>query len=134
MSTAILGLSETGELEKIHDRWLSKSNCSKPRGAQSGDSEQLNVRSFWGLFLGCGIAGLVAFFIHFFKVVRGFCKHKSEEEEAIPSPQSPLLKKLQSFLAYLDQKEVNSKPKSKRKRNNLSMNSNTISRSVSSPI
>nr|6VE8_A Chain A, Glutamate receptor 3.2 [Arabidopsis thaliana]6VEA_A Chain A, Glutamate receptor 3.2 [Arabidopsis thaliana] len=28
MSTAILGLSETGQLQKIHDKWLSRSNCS----------------------------------------------------------------------------------------------------------
>lgn len=128
MSTAILGLSETGELQKIHDKWLSKSNCSSPHGSQSGDSEQLNVHSFWGMFLVCGIACLVAIFIHFFKIVRDYCKHtpEEEEEEAIPPPQSSRLKKLQSFLAYVDQKEEESKRRSKRKRNDLSMNLNSI--------
>uniref|UniRef100_A0A1J3JEI1 Glutamate receptor n=1 Tax=Noccaea caerulescens TaxID=107243 RepID=A0A1J3JEI1_NOCCA len=128
MSTAILGLSETGELQKIHDKWLSKSNCSSPHGSQSGDSEQLNVHSFWGMFLVCGIACLVAIVIHFFKIVRDYCKHtpEEEEEEAIPPPQSSRLKKLQSFLAYVDQKEEESKRRSKRKRNDLSMNLNSI--------
>ncbi|CAA7022011.1 unnamed protein product [Microthlaspi erraticum] len=127
MSTAILGLSETGELQKIHDKWLSKSNCSSPHGSQSGDSEQLNVHSFWGMFLVCGIACLVAIFIHFFKIVRDYCKHTPEEEEAaIAPPQSSRLKKLQSFLAYVDQKEEESKRRFKRKRNDLSMNSNSI--------
>ncbi|CAH2051473.1 unnamed protein product [Thlaspi arvense] len=125
MSTAILGLSETGELQRIHDRWLSKSNCSTPNGSQSGDSEQLNVHSFWGMFLVCGIACLVALLIHLFKIVRDFCKHKPEgeveEEEAVTLPQSSRLKKLQSFLAYVDEKEVETKRRFKRKRSNLSM-------------
>lgn len=121
MSTAILGLSETGELQRIHDRWLSKSNCSSPHGSQSGDSEQLNVHSFWGMFLVCGIACLVALFIHFVKVVRNFIKHKPEEEEK----ESSRLKKLQTFLAYVDEKEEESKRKFKRKRSSLSMNANS---------
>ncbi|CAN6870082.1 unnamed protein product [Brassica oleracea] len=126
MSTAILGLSETGELQRIHDRWLSKSNCSSPHGSQSGDSEQLNVHSFWGMFLVCGIACLVALFIHFVKVVRNFIKHKPEEEEKdIPSPESSRLKKLQTFLAYIDEKEEESKRRFKRKRSSLSMNANS---------
>ncbi|XP_009121143.1 glutamate receptor 3.1 isoform X2 [Brassica rapa] len=126
MSTAILGLSETGELQRIHDRWLSKSNCSSPHGSQSGDSEQLNVHSFWGMFLVCGIACFVALFIHFVKVVRNFIKHKPEEEEKdIPSPESSRLKKLQTFLAYIDEKEEESKRRFKRKRSSLSMNANS---------
>ncbi|ESQ50784.1 hypothetical protein EUTSA_v10022533mg [Eutrema salsugineum] len=118
MSTAILGLSETGELQKIHDRWLSKSNCSSPHWSH-----------FWGMFLVCGIACFVALLIHFFKIVRDFCKHTPEEEEeaaAIPAPKSSRLKKLQRFLAYVDQKEEESKRRLKRKRSNLSMDANSI--------
>lgn len=129
MSTAILGLSETGELQKIHDRWLSKSNCSSPHGSQSGDSEQLNVHSFWGMFLVVGIACLVALFIHFFKIIRDFCKDTPEVvvEEAIPSPKSSRLTKLQTFLAFVDEKEEETKRRLKRKRNNdHSMNANSI--------
>lgn len=133
MSTAILGLSETGELQKIHDRWLSKSNCSKPHGSNSGDSEQLNVHSFWGMFVVVGIACIVALIFHFFKIVRDFCKHKPYEEEVIPPPPKPSrLTKLHTFLAFFDEKDEESKRRLKRKRtNDHSMNANSsISRST----
>ncbi|CAH2076683.1 unnamed protein product [Thlaspi arvense] len=121
MSTAILGLSETGKLQKIHDKWLSKSNCSNLNGSESDDDpEQLKLRSFWGLFLVCGIACFIALFIYFFKIVRDFCNHhKPEEEEVIaPSPERSSSRTLQTFLAYFDEKEDESKRRLKRKRNN----------------
>uniref|UniRef100_A0A1J3IV88 Glutamate receptor n=1 Tax=Noccaea caerulescens TaxID=107243 RepID=A0A1J3IV88_NOCCA len=123
MSTAILGLSETGQLQKIHDNWLSKSNCSNLNGSQSDDDpEQLKLRSFWGLFLVCGIACFISLAIYFFKIVRDFCNHhKPEEEEAItPSPEARApsrSKTLQTFLAYFDEKEDESNRRLKRKRN-----------------
>ncbi|KAL1215656.1 Glutamate receptor 3.2 [Cardamine amara subsp. amara] len=120
MSTAILGLSETGQLQKIHDKWLSRSNCSSLNGSQSEeDSEQLKLRSFWGLFLVCGIACFIALFIYFFKIVRDFCRHSNTEEEAIvPSPEISRSRTLQTFLAYFDEKEDESKRRLKRKRTN----------------
>lgn len=124
MSTAILGLSETGQLQKIHDNWLSKSNCSNLNGSQSDDDpEQLKLRSFWGLFLVCGIACFISLAIYFFKIVRDFCNHhKPEEEEAAitPSPEARApsrSKTLQTFLAYFDEKEDESNRRLKRKRN-----------------
>ncbi|XP_019088862.1 PREDICTED: glutamate receptor 3.2-like isoform X2 [Camelina sativa] len=119
MSTAILGLSETGQLQKIHDKWLSKSNCSNLNGSESvEDSEQLKLRSFWGLFLVCGIACFIALFIYFFMIVRDFCRHNKPEEEAatVPSPESSRSKTLLTFLAYFDEKEEETKRRLKRKR------------------
>lgn len=119
MSTAILGLSETGQLQKIRDKWLSRSNCSNLNGSESDeDSEQLKLRSFWGLFLVCGIACFIALFIYFFKIVRDFCRHSKPEEEAtVPSPESSRSKTVQTFLAYFDEREEESKRRMKRKRN-----------------
>lgn len=119
MSTAILGLSETGQLQKIHDKWLSRSNCSNLNGSVSDeDSEQLKLRSFWGLFLVCGISCFIALFIYFFKIVRDFFRHgKYDEEATVPSPESSRSKSLQTFLAYFDEKEDESKRRMKRKRN-----------------
>ncbi|KAJ0229741.1 Glutamate receptor 3.4 [Hirschfeldia incana] len=67
MSTAILQLSEEGELEKIHRKWLNyKHECSM----QISDSEnsQLSLKSFWGLFLICGITCFVALTVFFWRV------------------------------------------------------------------
>ncbi|KAK1396089.1 Glutamate receptor [Heracleum sosnowskyi] len=58
LSTAILQLSENGDLQRIHDKWLSKDACS----AQSNqiDDNRLSLNCFWGLFLICGIACFVS--------------------------------------------------------------------------
>ncbi|XP_077246921.1 glutamate receptor 3.3 isoform X2 [Tasmannia lanceolata] len=55
LSTAILTLSENGDLQRIHDKWLTRSDCS----SQTTDleSDQLHLKSFWGLFLICGGSG-----------------------------------------------------------------------------
>eukprot|EP01018_Ginkgo_biloba_P007457 Gb_18838 [translate_table: standard] len=54
MSTAVLSLAEGGDLQKIHDKWLPpRTDCKN----QNENSSQLDVSSFWGLFL---ITGLVS--------------------------------------------------------------------------
>ncbi|KAH0894561.1 hypothetical protein HID58_056990 [Brassica napus] len=118
MSTAILGLSETGQLQKIREKWLSKSNCSNLNGSHSDDDqEQLGLHSFWGLFLMCGVACFIALLIYFFKIVRDFCNdHKPVEEAIVPSPESSHSNTLHTFLAYFDEKEDKTKRRLKRKR------------------
>ncbi|XWS63198.1 hypothetical protein CRYUN_Cryun06bG0075300 [Craigia yunnanensis] len=44
MSTAILTLSENGQLQKIHDQWLSRRACSFE--SSEAESEQLDLQSF----------------------------------------------------------------------------------------
>lgn len=68
MSTAILQLSENGDLQRIHDKWLMRSACSM-EGAEL-ESSQLHLKSFWGLFLICGIACFLALLIYFFKILK----------------------------------------------------------------
>ncbi|CAA2972428.1 glutamate receptor -like [Olea europaea subsp. europaea] len=68
MSTAILKLSENGELQRIHDKWLLKSACSL-EGAKLNE-DRPSVRSFLGLFLICGSACLFALLIYFVKMIR----------------------------------------------------------------
>ena len=112
MSTAILTLSENGELQKIHDYWLKRKTCAKP----NSDSDQLQLESFWGLFLIFGVACALALLIYFCMVFREFGKHHSEEH-AEPSPKSGSRSvRLQRFLSFADEKEEISKSKLKRKR------------------
>ncbi|PQM36432.1 glutamate receptor 3.6-like [Prunus yedoensis var. nudiflora] len=49
MSTAVLKLSEKGDLQKILDKWLMRSACSAQGAKQAVDF--LLLKSFWGLFL-----------------------------------------------------------------------------------
>ena len=119
MSTAILTLSENGELRKIRERWLSEKAC----GSQSSgnESEQLKLESFWGLFLICGIACFVALLIYFLLMVRQFSQHFPEETD--PSNGGSLHPaRIQTFLNFVDEKEDISQRKLKRKRKDHSSN------------
>ncbi|XP_031477374.1 glutamate receptor 3.3-like [Nymphaea colorata] len=65
-STAILTLAESGELQRIHDKWLKNSGCS----SQSTDisSDQLDLNCFWGLFLICAMASVLALSLYFIRI------------------------------------------------------------------
>ncbi|GLT69885.1 hypothetical protein SLA2020_419980 [Shorea laevis] len=62
MSTAILKLSENGELQKIHDKWLSRKACSTEGTKQ--DVDCLPLKTFWGLFLLCGSTCFLALLLY----------------------------------------------------------------------
>ncbi|KNA19935.1 hypothetical protein SOVF_056880 [Spinacia oleracea] len=107
MSTALLKLSENGDLQKIHDKWLIRKACS----TQDTQLEvnRLELKSFWGLFLVCGIACLVALIVYFALTVKQFLRHHTpEEEEEEPSGQITSRSKssrIQTFLSFMDEKE-----------------------------
>jgi ionotropic glutamate receptor len=72
MSTAILALSESGDLQRIHDKWLKTGDCS----TEFVDSNQLRLESFMGLFLICGAACVLALLIYFGIMLRQYLRHK----------------------------------------------------------
>lgn len=111
MSTAILALSENGELQRIQDKWLKNSACS----SQSTDleSKQLHLKSFWGLFLICGLACFLSLFIYFSLMIREFIRHPLEESDISQGRSRP--RRLQTFLSFVDEKEESWKSKSKRR-------------------
>ncbi|XP_011000874.1 PREDICTED: glutamate receptor 3.2 [Populus euphratica] len=114
MSNAILQLSENGELQKIHNKWLQRKLCSSQDIGSSAD--QLQLQSFWGLFLICGIACILALLIYFCTTFRQFSRHFPEESDSSVRSCSRS-KRLQTFLSFADDKvEQWKKSKSKRKR------------------
>uniref|UniRef100_A0A5B6ZAM6 Glutamate receptor n=1 Tax=Davidia involucrata TaxID=16924 RepID=A0A5B6ZAM6_DAVIN len=121
MSTAILTLSENGELQKIHDKWLTRKACS----SQSSQliSDQLQLQSFWGLFLICGIACFLALLIYFCLMVRQFSRHVPELSNH-PSHHSSPSGRILTFLSFVNKKEEVSKNKLKRKHMEMSSSTN----------
>lgn len=111
MSTAILKLSETGDLQRIHDKWLKGSACRSQDAKLAVD--RLQLRSFWGLYAICGLACLVALFIYVILMVRQFSKHYIEESDS--SVQNSRSGRLQTFLSFVDEKEEDVKSRSKRR-------------------
>ncbi|KAK9286112.1 hypothetical protein L1049_014493 [Liquidambar formosana] len=125
MSTAILTLSENGDLQRIHDKWLTKKACS----SQSSDfeSDQLQLKSFWGLFLVCGIACFLALLIYFCLTLHQFSRHFPEDSN-LSSHGSSRSARLQTFLSFADDKKGESKGKSKRKRMDTTSSANGSNR------
>ncbi|KAF2312514.1 hypothetical protein GH714_034927 [Hevea brasiliensis] len=113
MSTAILQLSEVGELQRMHDKWLLGSAC-RSEGAKE-DANRLHLKSFWVLFLICGLAFVLALLVYMIKIIRKFAKHCAEELEGSSSQSSPPAH-LQTFLSFLDKMEEDVKSRPKRRR------------------
>lgn len=128
MSTAILTLSEKGELQKIHDKWLNTRTCSQ---RSSNYTDQLQLKSFWGLFLICGITCFLALLIYFFLIYSKFKRHFPQlSEPSTPTSNSPSVR-IRRFLSFVDEKEEEFKNRLKRK--NMEMLSRSSAEDQQSP-
>lgn len=114
MSTAILTLSENGDLQRIHDKWLTRSTCS----SESAEivSDRLHLRSFWGLFLICGIACLGSLFIYFLQIMRQFRRDAVSEPDLAGQGSS----RSKRLLTLIDEKKDPSMSRSKRSKIEMS--------------
>ncbi|KAK7283466.1 hypothetical protein RIF29_13005 [Crotalaria pallida] len=99
-STAILQLSETGDLQRIHDKWMTRSMCSLDDDEIEAD--RLRLKSFWGLFLICGIACFMALVIYFLQIMvqlrHSDLAHPETNVNSISG-------RFQRFLSLIDEKE-----------------------------
>ncbi|GMY11067.1 glutamate receptor 3.6-like [Fagus crenata] len=111
MSTAILQLSENGDLQRIHDKWLMSSACTSQ--STTFEVDRLQLKSFWGLFAICGFACLLAFLVYLIMMVRQFSRNYSDDVES--SGSSSGSKRIQTFLTFVDEKELDVKNRSKRR-------------------
>jgi ionotropic glutamate receptor/U3 small nucleolar RNA-associated protein 19 len=113
MSTAILSLSENGDLQRIHDKWLS--NGASQSTADLEPAERLRVQSFSALFLICGVACLAALAIHGCILVRQYSLHVA----SLPPPAAVATggdgaisrsrrSSIRAFLSFADRRETQS--------------------------
>ncbi|KDP43779.1 hypothetical protein JCGZ_22406 [Jatropha curcas] len=127
MSSAILTLSESGDLQRIRDKWLSRRACNSEDA--SGEANRLHLESFWGLFLICGTACLLAFILYLVQLLRKF-KLYSKELEGGSLRQSSLSAHFQTFLSFVDEKEKDVKKRSKRRRMDQKASDTNINRNA----
>ncbi|PSS31175.1 Glutamate receptor 3.3 like [Actinidia chinensis var. chinensis] len=113
MSTAILALSENGDLQRIYDKWLTRSACSSD-SAEIG-SDRLHLKSFWGLFLICGLVCFVALIIYFIQIMRKFYGTANSKSISIGEGNSRS-RHLQRLLSLMDEKKDPSKREQKRRK------------------
>ncbi|WMV39036.1 hypothetical protein MTR67_032421 [Solanum verrucosum] len=121
LSTAILQLSENGELQRIHDKWFSNKGYSSQ--SNQDDDTQLSLKSFWGLFLICAVAcflALVAFFCRVYCQFRRYDPEPEDQEISEPESVRPSRRTLRSvsfrdLITFVDRRESEIKDILKRK-------------------
>ncbi|XP_021292757.1 glutamate receptor 3.4-like [Herrania umbratica] len=126
LSTAILQLSENGDLQKIHNKWLTHSECTMQ--INQVDENKLSLSSFWGLFLICGIACILALTAFCCNIITQYRKFTPEGEEAEAEEIEPARSSRRSIgsgsfkqiMDFVDRKETEIKEMLKRKNSNES--------------
>ncbi|XP_051124667.1 glutamate receptor 3.3-like [Andrographis paniculata] len=113
LSTAILTLSENGDLQRIHDKWLITHPCASDNTEL--ESDRLHLKSFQGLFLLCGIACVIALLIYFAQIIHKFLQVEHDENlsEGTSSSRS---KRFQTLLSLIDEKADVSRSDKKRRK------------------
>ncbi|KAM1073053.1 hypothetical protein ACFX13_018477 [Malus domestica] len=112
--TAVLKLSEKGDLQKIHDKWLKKSACSA-EGAKKAVG-RLSMSRFWGLFPLSGIACFLALVLHALRMVHQYYRHYDSDCE------SSHAKSFRSFVSFVNKREEEVKSRTKRGRTEKASN------------
>ncbi|CAN6209084.1 unnamed protein product [Urochloa humidicola] len=110
LSTAILTLSENGDLQRIHDKWLSPGTCDA-QSTSDVAADRLNLSSFWGLFLICGVACFLALLIYFARILCQFCDYHHEGHAGVDDPERTLrrparLASIRDLMSFVDMKEA----------------------------
>ncbi|CAA0824793.1 Glutamate receptor 3.2 [Striga hermonthica] len=119
MSTALLTLSENGDLQKLHDKWLNNGVCQP---ANSANLDQLQLKSFWGLFLLCGAACVAALAVYFGSTLYKFKRSYLPQQQPSSLQSSSKSVRIHKFLSFVDRKEEEvEEAGSKRKRRHLEM-------------
>lgn len=108
LSTAILQLSENGELQRIHDKWLPRTRCSNENPAYE---TRLSLKSFWGLFLICGIACFVALAFFFGRVCFQYNRLSGDgtpvlDGQTRPAGQTRICMLFKALIDIIDRKET----------------------------
>ncbi|KAF3443695.1 hypothetical protein FNV43_RR13385 [Rhamnella rubrinervis] len=109
MSTAILKLSETGELQKIYEKWFCKMGCPDESRLDS-EPNQLRLISFWGLYLLCGVVSLGSLVLFMLQMIYQFvrCKRKQihhPSSESSVSLSTQYSQVIFNFFKFVDEKE-----------------------------
>ncbi|XP_077243558.1 glutamate receptor 3.7-like [Tasmannia lanceolata] len=107
MSTAILRLSEKGDLQKIHDKWFCDGICAT-QNTHKSEPNQLHVRNFWGLFLVCGIVSIVSLFVFLLRAIRQFVRYNWKQRDpssTLEISRTGCSQSVYRFFDFIDEKE-----------------------------
>jgi glutamate receptor, ionotropic, plant len=119
MSTSILTLSENGELQKLHDMWLTRSAACSSEAKTEIEANQLHFDSFKGLFLICGLACVLSLVVYLCIMIRQYIRRvlpnvqdPSGQESAWSQCCPTNLFRLKSFFSFVDEREQDARKRS----------------------
>ncbi|KAB1201747.1 Glutamate receptor 3.6 [Morella rubra] len=95
MSIAILKLSENGELQKIHDKWLARKACMSEAAKEEVDRLPLKSFALSNMWLGYFLSLLYALLFYVIKMVRQYMRLPARSQSG----------SVQSFLSFVKEKE-----------------------------
>ncbi|CAH9116456.1 unnamed protein product [Cuscuta europaea] len=104
MSTTILKLSESKELYEIYKKWFCKPICPSERG-RTAEPNELQLSSFWGLYILCSAVSVIALLIFLYWTVRQYMRYKRKQLESSSSSNTGFSQVLYNFLEFIDEKE-----------------------------
>mgnify|MGYP000137845442 FL=1 len=104
MSTAIIKLSETGDLKRIQDLWLTSGNCAA--NSNNMETTQLNLSSFWGLFLVTGTASALSLVIYLSRLLWKFSREQSDATDSGNSAPRGKRFIIKSFASYVNESSI----------------------------
>lgn len=117
LSSAILKLSENGDLQKIYKNSFCGTDC-RAQSAERSRPEQLHLSNFLGLFILCGIAIAVSLLLFLLKSIRQFIRYKSKQQCPTEISNRGCSQMIYSFFEFLDEKEEAIVNMFKQKQNN----------------
>lgn len=125
MSTAILQLSENGDLQRIHDKWLTRSSCSSE--SAEVESDRLHLKSFWGLFLMFAIVCIIALSVYFVQIVNQSRRASNYTTDSVSDARtSSRSGQLRRFFSLFDEKLDPSHGRNKRRKIERSLSDSNI--------
>ncbi|KAI7728134.1 hypothetical protein M8C21_007129 [Ambrosia artemisiifolia] len=112
LSLSIMQLSENGKLQEIHEKWFCKKGCSSGVG-RDNEPNQLQMSSFYGLYMICGVFSLTAFVLFLLQTIRQYIYYKQKQMLDPSSPSFPASTStsrgcygvLFNFCDFIDEKE-----------------------------
>ncbi|KAH9307568.1 hypothetical protein KI387_035479 [Taxus chinensis] len=111
ISTALLKLKETGELERIHDKWLKNSTCK----LSDGFSSRLGTPAFLGLFIITGLVSTLSIILYCIRLSMLFCDVRATDtrvnDESYRPPQglskcARIVHFVNSFAKFITKEEI----------------------------
>ncbi|KAL8255281.1 hypothetical protein R6Q59_033502 [Mikania micrantha] len=87
LSLSIMQLSENGKLQEIHDKWFCERGCSSGVVIEN-EPNQLQMSSFYGLYMICGIFSVTALVLFLLQTIRQYIYYKQKQMLDLRSPVS----------------------------------------------